>query len=536
MRIRAKLMIAFGVAVALLAADIAIVSVAIGRLQTAVAGVTRAVEAREANYAAVELIQSLRPAVMATGESERPGEALEAARVQRRELEAKLGVVRSHLGAIGLDAEPIEAVGSAIDTFDTEWEAFEGAVGAGDAEAVFEHAMYVDDALGGLNERLSVLNVALRDAVAAGLERERAIHDLPMRAGIAVGAVAAGALLLFAWVFTGRFVRRISAIRARLVDIAEGEGDLTARITNITGRDELRDLADAFNRFVERLHGTILKVRELADRVQEGVRTISESNREMSESMAEQAEQGGRIARAMDEFAESVQDVATKASGVAANAENAGAAAQDGGRLVGDVRNGMQAVTSVVSVGAQRVDELSALGDQIGQVIVLINDIADQTNLLALNAAIEAARAGEHGRGFAVVAEEVRGLATRTTKATEEVSASIRQIQEGARAAAEQMSTGADQVTAATQLADRAEESLTSIVTTVSEVVTMIGQIAAAAEQQGATGVEVKRRVTEIAQMIGLADERSSAAAAEVQRLADQATALEGVLGQFKLE
>jgi methyl-accepting chemotaxis protein len=77
----------------------------------------------------------------------------------------------------------------------------------------------------------------------------------------------------------------------------------------------------------------------------------------------------------------------------------------------------------------ERMRELSAAGDRIGNVVKLITSIAGQTNLLALNATIEAARAGDAGRGFAVVAQEVKNLAGQTAKATEEISAHIVNMQ-----------------------------------------------------------------------------------------------------------
>ncbi len=331
------------------------------------------------------------------------------------------------------------------------------------------------------------------------------------------------------------FGKPVHNLLSRIRDIAEGEGDLTQRI-EVSSTDELGELGKYFNNFVERIHDLIASVAGAAHEVAGASTEIAASAEEMSTGMSEQTGQITQVSAAVEQMSASVIEVARKSAEAANSAADSGKVAAEGGDVVTETITGMQGISDAVSSSAASVAELGKRGEQIGQIIEVINDIADQTNLLALNAAIEAARAGEHGRGFAVVADEVRKLADRTTKATEEIGDSIKAIQTETDQAVNRMSTGTEQVQEGVLKATQAGESLKQIVSGAQEVSGMIQSIAAAAEQQSSAAEEISRNVqavSAVANQVGEGTAQSAEAAAQLSLKAEQ---LRGLVGKFKIK
>lgn len=252
--------------------------------------------------------------------------------------------------------------------------------------------------------------------------------------------------------------------------------------------------------------------RSVADSTDNLARLVTENSAALNElassvvSVTQNAEQMSHTvmgnASAIEELATSIQTQAQGAEQANAMAQQASQVAGEGAQVVRQAIEGMERVADRVRMSSSTIGDLGKSSAQISKIVSVINDIADQTHLLALNAAIEAARAGEHGRGFSVVADEVRLLAERTSKATEEIDAMIGRIQEDTRGVVSSMEEGVREVEEGTELAARSGEALEQIGLGVRQVNELMGQLSAASKEQATTSDEIVVATNEMNELV----------------------------------
>ncbi|WP_018864097.1 methyl-accepting chemotaxis protein [Thioalkalivibrio sp. ARh3] len=351
---------------------------------------------------------------------------------------------------------------------------------------------------------------------------------------VAVGVVAVALGALLAWLLTRSIVRPLNRTVVRLNDIAGGGGDLTRKL-EVSGRNELGELAEAFNNFVEQIRGLVASVAAGGDQVAAAANELSATSEETNEQVRRQKSEIDQVATAMNEMTATVQEVARNAADAAAAAQNTDQDASEGQQVVQRTVAAINTLSQQVDGAAEVVSRLSQDAEEINKVLEVIGDIADQTNLLALNAAIEAARAGEQGRGFAVVADEVRTLASRTQDSTHEIQQMIERVQSGTREAVQAMEDGRSKAHQSVEQVNLAGESLTAITQSVTRISDMNTQIASAAEEQSTVAEEINRNVanvTEVLDQTAAGSEQIRNASEELSKLASEQ---QQRVGQFKV-
>ncbi|MCF5722043.1 HAMP domain-containing protein [Pseudomonas syringae] len=317
-------------------------------------------------------------------------------------------------------------------------------------------------------------------------------------------------------------------------DIADGEGDLTRRLT-IQNHDEFGTLGDAFNRFVERIHTSIREVSSATEQVNEvALRVVSASNSSMVNS-DEQANRTNSVAAAINELGAAAQEIARNAAQASHQASDARHLAEDGQQVVERNIKAMNQLSAMISASSSNIEALNSKTVNIGQILEVITSISQQTNLLALNAAIEAARAGEAGRGFAVVADEVRNLAHRTQESAQQVQKMIEELQVGARDSVSTMGESQRHSLESVDIANLAGERLNSVTQRIGEIDGMNQSVATATEEQTSVVESINMDITEINTLNQEGVENLQSTLRACSDLEQQAARLKQLVGSFRI-
>ena len=251
--------------------------------------------------------------------------------------------------------------------------------------------------------------------------------------------------LFVLWFSTSRLLKPLISVKQALVEIAGGAGDLSQRI-KIKSDDEVGQLSDAFNRFIEQIQKIVSRVQQTSDELRDTTIKVAKVS-EITVSKTSDAEKELHLATdTVSCMAENAHTIKERISTARETAHVASQTSQKGQDVLASSMGGLVKLNDNFDNAVHTIEELRVSSQSIGEVMVVIKNIADQTNLLALNAAIESARAGEHGRGFAVVADEVRQLAQRTQESTTSIQQNIEDLQAKAHAAEERMSSTREQV------------------------------------------------------------------------------------------
>lgn len=405
---------------------------------------------------------------------------------------------------------------------------------AGQADAVqlsFSTAATKFEEMRDVIDKLTGITLDESDNISKVSQTSSTTSQYMMLIGLAVVILITLITVIF---FPGLITKPLHQVIARVNDIAHGEGDLTARLS-VNSKDELGQLAEAFNHFVEKLQGIIGRISGATSQVASAAEQMSTITSETHSSIDEQKRAMELVVSAVTQMSSTVQEVARNTSDASDAANDADSKSQSTLEEMNHAVDAMKGMAAEVENAAQVIDQLGQNSESIGTVLDVIKDIADQTNLLALNAAIEAARAGEQGRGFAVVADEVRTLASRTQESTEEIQNIIQQLQGGAKNAVTVMETGRKQAQYSLEKVVQAGESITSIGTSISQIRDMNQQIATAAEEQTLVTDEINENMVDINRSSEKTIDASVQTDSASHELAKLASELQGLVSTFKV-
>ena len=334
-----------------------------------------------------------------------------------------------------------------------------------------------------------------------------------------------------AWFITRSITSSLSRIKKSMVEVAD-TNNLTILIES-KNKDELSEMANAFNHMISNFHRLVLSVKRSADNVDQASDSLTNNIHQTNSGVDSQMQETDMVSTAVTEMVATIEEIAS-------NTNNAADKAQQTNHNANKGKQGVDTTITQISVLSDKLIESELVVNQlaedsvtIGGVIDVIRGIAEQTNLLALNAAIEAARAGEQGRGFAVVADEVRTLASRTQESTKKIESMITVLQSRTSNIVSLMTECRAEGKESSHQAGQAGQLLEQITEDVLSIMDMNAAIATAIQEQSAVANEVNRHVVSIRDITDLTSESCKENTQMSDGLAQQARELKSEIDRF---
>ena len=282
-------------------------------------------------------------------------------------------------------------------------------------------------------------------------------------------------LLISIFLIQKAIILKLKTLQDASYDLAEGEGDLTQKISVPKG-DEISEVAQNINAFIDKVRSTVSEAKTSSSQNTDISQTLSDTSSSMKEKATEESELVNRVSLEGKELQNVLADSIEQAKVTKEDIDSAGNILRGANKQIVNLANEIQERAKDELELSHKLEQLSADATQVKDVLTVISDIADQTNLLALNAAIEAARAGEHGRGFAVVADEVRKLAERTQKSLSEINATISVIVQSVIDASDNISKNAKAIEELSGYASNAESEINTGVQSIERSIVQVDE------------------------------------------------------------
>lgn len=337
------------------------------------------------------------------------------------------------------------------------------------------------------------------------------------------------AILLVALTISLKFlvIKPIYQVINRLKDIAEGEGDLTQRLT-IKSTDEIGELSRWFNIFMQKIHDLIGDVVSVVSDLKSSSSSLNEISDLLNTSSDQTTKRASTVSTSSENMKDNLHAIAAAMEEAATNFDIITSSTGEMSNTIEEIaghtekaRNITLNAVSCTNDAEHQVNDLGDAAEDIGKVLETITDISEQVNLLALNATIEAARAGDSGKGFAVVANEIKELARQTASATGEIKIRVEKIQATTEGTVDQIGTISTIVADVNDIVD-------SIATAITEQSAMTSEISSNVSQ-------AFRGVSEINQNVSKTNQASELVTQEIEILSSESGHISNSSAQVNL-